>query len=639
MSLALFLACDSSPGLDSFDAPEHPARDALVTVTGQVLDEDGRPVPDALLVAAPGGYEARTDGDGAFTLDRVPPGPLRLVARAEGYARTARQLELARDRSIVLRMSAETPPAGSLLVQVLDPLGLAVQGARVSAGDQALVTDAEGLARLGGLGGQTVEVLVDHEELWPGSRLGLSVPDQGALQLSITLAGRSDEAHVVGSGYCLACHAEIVARWEGSAHAGALGPVEGELARRFEQGDQLSLGSASARLGLVGEARIVELTDSTGATRELQVEGLIGQVPWAEDEGRAWALPLAWRPASPDRPGFPDSQEALVPWRIERWLDEQGRFVQLDPSDSAEASCFPCHATGFRVEEDGEGGLEMRSGDGEGRWVEAGVGCERCHGPGSEHIAARDERKAWRITQPVDLGPERANQVCRSCHGALEAHEGGWDFALSGGEPHRPGQDLDELASSNPDLWPSGAAAAPGQQGDELLASGHGPGGLVELGCVDCHEPHGGDGAHASLRQEVTDNTLCSSCHLALTFEGDPARLEAHDGHETYDPAGPTEAGRCVGCHMPATAARLAFGAQTGDGDRSSHLFLALPPEETLASFSGETQALGSFPPHACGSCHAWNAWEDPEFSGADGEPTERSTHEAHQADFDAVFP
>ena len=28
-----------------------------------------------------------------------------------------------------------------------------------------------------------------------------------------------------------------------------------------------------------------------------------------------------------------------------------------------------------------------------------------------------------------------------------------------------------------------------------------------------------------------------------------------------------------------------------------------------------------------------------PEFAGVDGEPTERSSHEAHQADFEQVFP
>ncbi len=76
---------------------------AAASVEGRVVTPDGRPVPGAEVTVvsadSAGGFafpdlSAQTDGDGRYVLDGVPPGARTLEARAEGYRRGVRDLEV-----------------------------------------------------------------------------------------------------------------------------------------------------------------------------------------------------------------------------------------------------------------------------------------------------------------------------------------------------------------------------------------------------------------------------------------------------------------------------------------------------------------------------------------------------------------
>jgi hypothetical protein len=77
------------------------------SLSGVVVDANGAPVPDALVVAQPGTREARSDVQGRFTLSSTQPGPFSVEARASG-ARTAR-LEDVAGGSANLRLALVAP--------------------------------------------------------------------------------------------------------------------------------------------------------------------------------------------------------------------------------------------------------------------------------------------------------------------------------------------------------------------------------------------------------------------------------------------------------------------------------------------------------------------------------------------------
>lgn len=248
--------------------------------------------------------------------------------------------------------------------------------------------------------------------------------------------------------------------------------------------------------------------------------------------------------------------------------------------------------------------------------------------------------KLTSITNPADLDDARANDVCGQCHAALDGNAG-TPYAWS--DTHgifTAGEALGDHADSAFVGWPDGAAAVPGAAADELARSAHGTGGWTAR-CSDCHDPHGSTYT-ADLRLDAQDNTLCLSCHSTRTFNGSDADVTTHVSH-VNNPDTSTASGRCVGCHMPATAARLAWRDTSAAGDLSSHRFLAVPPSSSLAGFDAEgadTLAPGEFEPNACQECHAWNDYLfDGGFPGPAGDMTERASHEALQAAYEVKYP
>lgn len=87
----------------------------------------------------------------------------------------------------------------------------------------------------------------------------------------------------------------------------------------------------------------------------------------------------------------------------------------LDPDKdySADEKCLRCHVTGYRA----AGGFESASATP----ALAGVGCESCHGPGSQYREIHKEKKLnFTKAEVMAVGQLYASQdpgVCKSCHG------------------------------------------------------------------------------------------------------------------------------------------------------------------------------------------------------------------------------
>ncbi len=236
--------------------------------------------------------------------------------------------------------------------------------------------------------------------------------------------------------------------------------------------------------------------------------------------------------------------------------------------------CLHCHAGLVEHEPDGGPGYSSRV------FAEAAIGCERCHGPGAEHVAAMAalppgaKADDLRIVNPVDLEPRRREAVCNQCHLGGEATiprfgRGFYDF--------RPGDHLDDtlLVFVHDEQATTASGAKPVSQVEQMRQSGCWKGTGGTLGCISCHDPHtkpSPEGMDAFYR------TKCQACH-----EEKPCSLPE------VERDAPPATGSCIRCHMPSQD--LVEVAHTAMSDHR----VPRRPEDAPTPPRGATAALVPF--------------------------------------------
>jgi hypothetical protein len=248
---------------------------------------------------------------------------------------------------------------------------------------------------------------------------------------------------------------------------------------------------------------------------------------------------------------------------------ESGRWVNYHEHNWDKRKWLPlcggCHATGVDLAKK--------------TFIEPGVGCEACHGPGSHHAALPKtelfEKRAT-IINPAKLTPGMAVQICGSCHNrGKSTKEKGAEWPVG----YLPGKALETYFVSDSfaggkvqDFYANEFSKGHHQQYIDWKHSKHYTEGVT---CVSCHYVHelGNPVVRGQTRQDSGDKT-CLSCHEMINQVG------AHSIHSSA---------QCVACHMP----RIAKSAESGD--IHSHVFVALLPKDTLAKPEI---------PNSCQTCH-----------------------------------
>ena len=230
--------------------------------------------------------------------------------------------------------------------------------------------------------------------------------------------------------------------------------------------------------------------------------------------------------------------------------------------------------------------------------TEWNVGCERCHGPGSEHVAHPTRTN---ILNPSEMDDVASNDTCIQCHsqgqprnGLIEGKAYDWPVGYHVGLHLADFWKLDDGTLGQTDFlhFADGTAHKNRMQGNDFVQSvmyRHG------VTCASCHDVHGTDN-YAQLRKPAAK--LCLDCHAPTSPNGPhTATLEEHTHHKDGSPGS-----QCVACHMPKIETQGVPGAFV-----SSHTFRFITPSMT------EKYKM----PNPCTSCHTdkSTAWAGKELS------------------------
>ncbi len=332
----------------------------------------------------------------------------------------------------------------------------------------------------------------------------------------------------VGDAACIECHADIEAKFrqhpmgrssEWVEQATVIEKVGDTAPTHFkDQGLTFEIAEEGKHMfhrieGPKGEfppARYeVELQIAVGS-------GSLGRSYWHVDGDRLYQSPVSW---------YTGAQA----WGISAGFDMSGGGRR-----AMTERCVECHADGLVHKSDTTNGYEIPD-----KTRSLSIGCERCHGPGSTHVAYRSGKATLKIDDDIDhtiVNPKHLSQelridVCRQCHffGDAEVAVQGKSF-----DDYRPGLPIDQFMTQY--AW-KGARKDGGNARHvaQMLESQCYQKSGEKLDCTSCHDPH------EKPEKAITGEYFRSKC---LTCHTDRSCSESAEKRASNQDA-------CATCHMP----------------------------------------------------------------------------------------
>lgn len=399
-----------------------------------------------------------------------------------------------------------------------------------------------------------------------------------AFVISIALVAGAFAGELVGSNQCKSCHQKTYKQWMKSDHQHAMEVADDKSVLGDFNNVEFDYFGIKSRFYKKDNKFFVKTDNAKGELQNFEISFTFGHYPLQQylikfPDGRMQALSIAWDSRSRAEGGqrwyhlYPDER-----------IDYQDGLHWTGAFHNWNSRCASCHST------DLEKNYSVASDSYDTHWFEITVGCESCHGPGSDHVewirgggnptvknkgwphpirdqgmwVPSDKRPTFQRTAEHDAGNQI--EVCASCHSRrseISAREHGKCFL-----------DGHSLRLINEDIY-----YADGQIQDEVYVYGS----FLQskmyregVSCTNCHDPH-------TLKTKAEGNDLCLQCHAAENYN-----VAAHHHHTE----GSTGA-QCVNCHMPQTR-------YMGVDDRRDHSFKV--PDPSLTTIAGI--------PNACNRCH-----------------------------------
>lgn len=313
-------------------------------------------------------------------------------------------------------------------------------------------------------------------------------------------------AHYVGSQACAKCHADIYDRWKKT-------PMANVVRDPRQHPGAIIPNLATNTVAMFSREQVAFVYGSLWKQRYFTRVG--------DDY---YPLPAQWEIKNHRWSKY------FVKPRTDWW-------AQYYPPDNMQRptgpTCDGCHSVGYDIHTK--------------QVAEWNVGCERCHGPGSEHTAHPIKAN---IFNPSHMDYVSATDTCIQCHSQgrplttpIEGKYYDWPVGYQVGGRLQDYWKLEERSLGTTDFYyfPDGTAHKNRMQGNDFVQSVMYRRGIT---CFSCHDVHG-TGNYAQLIKPA--DKLCLDCHGPLSPNGPrTATLEEHTHHKK-DSAG----SQCIACHMP----------------------------------------------------------------------------------------
>lgn len=368
-----------------------------------------------------------------------------------------------------------------------------------------------------------------------------------------------ERAEFTGSESCRPCHEDFFKLWADSHHGLALQAFDRDFPSRnlTPQAEGIRIENSDFQ---IDGSLLVEKSGENIRQHEIKYAMGGKNVYYfltERERGHLQVLPLAY---DSNRQEWYDTTASMV----RHFPDQRDESVDwTDRSLTFNTSCYNCHVSQLSTNYDLSDDSYQTS------WLEPGINCEACHGPGSEHIKAFTDFEAGtpyddlRIIDTKKFNTRQRSEMCAPCHAKM--------YPLSNG--YQPGEKLFDHYGLHTlehiDFYPDGRDLGENFTYTPWMLSPCANSG--ELDCVYCHTSSGRNRFSGDRADQA-----CAPCHQEVL--NDPA---SHTFHEAS-----SEGSRCVSCHMPRTEfARMI---------RHDHSMLGPTPKATIEFES----------PNACNLCH-----------------------------------
>ncbi|HXA50788.1 MAG TPA: multiheme c-type cytochrome, partial [Candidatus Acidoferrum sp.] len=249
-----------------------------------------------------------------------------------------------------------------------------------------------------------------------------------------------------GAAACAKCHAAEAARWSDSRHskmlqAASKTSVKGDFTR-----GTVVLRNSPYKLSQHNGAWYITESYLTGKPQEHRVDYTLGNRRIQHylttlPSGRIIVLPPSW--------------DVLR----KQWFHN---FDIGDPDETSDVmvqvwnkNCFSCHVS------QQEKNFDPAVNQYKTAWLDFGTNCERCHGPGSDHIAhysaaQKPAGPARDIVMQTRLDPARNTEVCAQCHSFRDIYVPGYAAGDNYYDHFLPILEASQPVDKDPAYWPDG---------------------------------------------------------------------------------------------------------------------------------------------------------------------------------------